>query len=157
VARRLVVPPRAWRPLPAGALLAVVAGLAGGLLPGAALRIIAAPLAGGAQGLDFDAAALQHPGADWAGGYFAAALLVVLGAATSTIVLVGEDRPIRPSSLPIPATRLQLAPLLRPRRRFRGLGRRASGTVHVVDQWLDVQPQLALVAVLAGVGLFVVH
>lgn len=157
VARCLVAPPPGWRPAHAGALLAVVAGLAGGLVPGAALRLIAAPLAGGAQSIAFDAAALQHPGADWAGGYYAAALLVVLGAITSAMVLAGEGRPARPTPTVAPPTRLHLALLLRPRRRFRGLGRRAWVAVHAVDQWLDVQPQLALVAVTAAVALFVVH
>jgi formate hydrogenlyase subunit 3/multisubunit Na+/H+ antiporter MnhD subunit len=156
VARALAVPPRRWRPLLPGAGIAVVAGLAGGLLPGLALRTVAAPLAGGAVAADLDPGALALPGGDFAGGYFATAAAVLVVAAVAALVLVG-DEPIatagaqaRPGWLP------PLSPLLRLRRRTTPALRAAGSGMLTLDHWLESQPgvPLFLAAVVAALVLF---
>lgn len=157
VARRLGDGPWRWRPLSPGAMLAVVAGVVGGVLPGLALRTIASPLAEGGRPIDLDAGALQYGGAAWAGGYLAVALLLVLAAAASALLLAGDERPAPPVPAAPALTPPRLTALLRLRRPLRRIEQPALAAIHAVDQWLDVQPRLAIVAVAAAVGVLVLR
>jgi hypothetical protein len=156
VARALVTPPRRWRPVVPGAVIAVAAGLAGGFLPGLALRTLAAPLAGGATAADLDSGALALPGGGFAAGYFAVAAAVLLLAAASAVVLAGDD----PIAAAVPQARaLRLPPvrlLLRLRRRTAPAFRAIASAVSALDHWLETQPgvPLFIVAVAAAVVLF---
>jgi hypothetical protein len=143
-ARALAAPRLGWRPLLPGAVLAVVAGLAGGLLPGLALRLVATPLAGGGASVDLDAGALGAPGGGFAAGYFAVAAAILIAAAAAAVVLAGDD-PIAGAAPEARALRTPpLRPLLRLRRRSAPIGRRAAGWLRSLDRWLESQPQTAL-------------
>ncbi len=155
-ARAVAAPRRGLRPLLPGAALATVAGLAGGLFPGVALRLFATPLAGGAASVDIDAGALGAPGGGFAAGYFAIAAAVLLAGAAAAVVVAGDEpiaavapeaRPLRPPPL---------RPLLRVRRRSAPALRFVVAGLRGVDQWLESQPQTALVvgAAVAAVAWF---
>jgi hypothetical protein len=155
VARALVVPPRRWRPLVPGAVVATVAGLVGGFFPGLALRTVAAPLSGGASTADLDAGALALPGGGFAGGYFAVAAAALLLAATAALVLVG-DEPIAMAAPEVRPLRLPpVRPLLRLRRRLTPGLRAAAVGMRELDRWLEAQPGVPFLlgAVVAAVVL----
>lgn len=144
VVRAVTVPPRGFRPAPAGAVVAVAAGLAGGLLPGLALRYVAAPLAGGAAAVDIDAGALQLPGGGFAGGYFAVAAAILLVTVAAAMVLAGEETVAAAAPPPRPIRLPRIAPLLSARRRTATATRRLGGGLRTLDRWLEAQPQLPL-------------
>jgi hypothetical protein len=144
-ARAVAAPRRGLRPMIPGAILAVAAGLAGGLFPGVALHWVAAPLAGGAATVDLDAGALGAPGGGFAAGYFAIAAAVLLAAAAAAVV-VGGDEPIAPiAPLARPLRAPPLRPLLRLRRRTAPAARFVANGLRTIDQWLESQPQTAMV------------
>ena len=144
-ARALAAPRHGWRPALPGAMLAVAAGFAGGLLPGLALRLVAAPLSGGGASVDIDAGALGAPGGGFAAGYFAIAAAILLAGAAAALVLAGDD-PITAVAPQARALRTPpLLPLLRLRRRTDPVARRAAGWLRSLDRWLESQPQTALV------------
>ncbi len=144
-ARAIAAPRRGWRPVYPGAVLAIVAGLAGGLLPGLALRFVAAPLAGGAAPVDLDAGALGAPGGGFAAGYFAIAAAILVAAAAAAVVVAGDDPIAAAAPLARPLRTPPLRPLLRLRRRTAPAARRAAAAIRTVDHWLESQPQTALV------------
>ena len=155
-ARAVAAPRRGWQPILPGAVLAVVAGLAGGLFPGLALRFVAAPLAGGAAAVDLDPGALGAPGGGFAGGYFAIAAVVLVAAAAAAIVL-GGDEPIAAAPPQARALRTPpLRPLLRVRRSATPAGRFVARRLALADRWLEAQPQTALLvgAAIAAVAWF---
>jgi hypothetical protein len=149
-ARALASPRRGWRPVLPGAVLAVVAGLGGGLLPGLALRLVAAPLAGGGASVDLDSGALGAPGGGFAAGYFAIAAGVLIAAGVAAVVVAGVD-PIAGAAPQARALRTPpLRPLLRVRRRTAPVARRGAAWLHSLDRWLESQPQTALFVVAAA-------
>jgi hypothetical protein len=151
-ARALTAPRRGWRPVVPGAVLAVAAGTAGGLVPGLALRVLAVPFAGGGSPVDLDAGALGAPGGGFAGGYFALAAAVLLAAAAATVVLAGDE----PIAAAAPEARALRTPplrlLLRLRRRTAPVARLVGGRITSLDRWLEAQPQTALVVVAVAVA-----
>jgi hypothetical protein len=155
-ARGLATPPRGWRPVAPGSLLAVAAALAGGLLPGLFLRQVAAPLAGGGAAVDLDAGALQAPGGGFAAGYFALAAAVLVAAAAAAVVVTGDGAVARAVARTPAASMPRLGPLLRLRRMIASPAQRASTGLSRFDHWLESQPQLPLfvVAAAAAVLLF---
>jgi hypothetical protein len=156
-ARALAVPPRRWRPVVPGAVLAVAAGLAGGLLPGLALHYIAAPLAGGAAAIDLDGGALGLPGGGFAGGYFAVAAAIALTAAAAAIVVADEEYIADMVSQPRPAGAPPLRLLLRVRRRTRPAARHAGTALRRLDHWLECQPQVPLFVTGAALAVLFFH
>jgi hypothetical protein len=151
-ARAVAAPRRGWRPVFPGALLAVAAGLGAGLFPGVALRLVAAPLAGGAAAVDLDAGALGAPGGGFAAGYFAIAAAVLLAGAAAAVVVAGDEPIGAAAPLARPLGAPPLRPLLRLRRRTAPAVRVVGAWVRSVDQWLESQPQTALVVVAAAVA-----
>jgi hypothetical protein len=144
-ARAVAAPRRGLRPAFPGAVLAVAAGLAGGLFPGLALRFLAAPLAGGAAAVDLDAGTLGAPGGGFAAGYFAIAAAVLLAGAAAAVVVAGDEpiAAVAPQARPLRAPPLR--PLLRLRRRTSPAARFVAAGLRSVDHWLESQPQTALV------------
>ncbi|MGH7722878.1 MAG: hypothetical protein ACRENL_08640 [Candidatus Dormibacteria bacterium] len=156
-ARALATPPRLWRPVLPGAVLAASAALAGGLLPGLAARWAAAPLAGGAASIDLDAGALGVPGGGFAGGYFTVAAAVLLIATAAAIMVAGED-PIAEAVPQARALRLPpLATLLRLRRRSAPAVRAAAAALARFDHWLESQPQVPLFVGAAALAVLLFH
>lgn len=156
-ARAVAAPPAARHPRIPGTVLAVAAGVAGGLVPGLALRLAAAPLAGGAASVDVDPGAIGIAGGGAAAGYLAIAAGVLLVAVASALVVAG-DTPLgvtvaaaTPVSLP------PVRPLLRARRRLQPAWRRFTATAAGLDGWLEAQPGVALVLGVTAVALLVIR
>ncbi|HWF58602.1 MAG TPA: hypothetical protein VG520_09635 [Candidatus Dormibacteraeota bacterium] len=156
-ARAVAIPPRPWRPALPGALVAVAAGLGGGLVPGLALRYVAAPLSGGATAVDIDGGALAVPGGGFAGGYFAVAAAVVLITAAAAIVVAGDDYIAEAAPAPHPVSVPPLRLLLRLRRRSRPAARGAATVARRLDHWLESQPQVPLFVVGAALAVLLFH
>jgi hypothetical protein len=156
-ARALAASPRTWRPAVPGAVLAVAAGFAGGLVPGLAMRQVAAALAPGAVPVDLDAGALQVAGAGFAGGYFALAAATLLVAAAAAAVLAAGD-PV-PAAAPLvqPAAMPRLGLLLTARRRSLPATRRVTTGLYTLDKWLEAQPQLPLFVGAAALAVLLFH
>jgi hypothetical protein len=156
-ARALAASPRTWRPAVPGAVLAVAAGFAGGLVPGLAMRQVAAALAPGAVPVDLDAGALQVAGAGFAGGYFALAAATLLAAAAAAAVVAAGD-PV-PAATPLvqPAGMPRLGLLLTARRRSRPATRRVTTGLYTLDKWLEAQPQLPLFVGAAALAVLLFH
>lgn len=157
VGRLLTRPLAGPRAVSPATLVAVAVGIVGGLVPGFALRVVAAPFAGGALGIDVDAAALQHAGADWAGGYITTSLLLVLGSAASARLLASGELSAAAVVEERPAAPTRRLPVVRARRAIRRSVSPLRRGAHAIDEWLEVQPGLPLVAVVALVGLLVIH
>jgi hypothetical protein len=155
--RALVVPPRPWRPMVPGAMLAVAGGLVGGLLPGLAVRYVAAPLAGGAAAIDLDGGALGVPGGGFAGGYFAVAAAIALTAAAAAIVVAGEDPIAEAAPQARPASPPPLRLLLGLRRRSRPAVRTTATALGGLDRWLEYQPQVPLFVSGAALAVLLFH
>ncbi|MEO9045435.1 MAG: hypothetical protein ABI352_10525 [Candidatus Dormibacter sp.] len=156
-ARALARAPLSWRPPVPGAVLAALAGLAGGLIPGFALHQVAAALAPGSAPADLDAGALQVVGAGFAGGYFAvAAAILLVAAAAATVVAAAESTAaIAPAVQPAGLPRLGL--LLAARRRSLPPTRRLARGLHALDRWLEAQPQLPLLIGAAALAVLLFH
>jgi hypothetical protein len=156
-ARALARPPTTWRPAAPGAVLAVVAGFAGGLVPGFALRQVAAALAPGAAPVDLDPGALQVAGAGFAGGYYAVAATILLVAAAAAAVISGGE-PVAAAAPAIqPAGMPRLGLVLAVRRRSLPATRRAGSSLRAFDRWLEAQPQLPLFMGAAALAVVLFH
>lgn len=143
-ARTVVATSPSWRPLVPGAIAAVVAGFAGGLVPGLAMRLVATPLSGGAASVDLDAGALQVPGAGFAGGYIVLAAVILLVAATSAVLLAAAEPVAAPAASVVPRSMPNLALLLTMRRSTLPATRLLSMALDKLDHWLESQPRLPL-------------
>lgn len=140
-------------------MLAGVAGsLTGGLLAGAAAQLVGGWLAAAPGAVGVEAAAIAGPGIFWPSGYLLLGGLTVVGMAAAAAELSGGVPPlpaaVTPAALPPP---LALGRLLTVRRRLALPLRRATVVLSTVDQWMDQQPTLALVAVVAAVALLVMR
>jgi hypothetical protein len=156
-ARALARSPRSWRPTVPGAVLAVVAGFAGGLVPGFALSQVAAAVAPGGAPVDLDPGALQVVGAGFAGGYFAvAAAILLVAAAAATVIVAAEPGAVAAPTVQ-PAAVPRLALLLAARRRSLPAARRIGSGVHSLDRWLEAQPQLPLFIGAAALAIVLFH
>jgi hypothetical protein len=156
-ARALASPLRIWRPPEPGAVLAVVAGLAGGLVPGFALHQVAAALAPGTAPVDLDAGALQVVGSGFAGGYFAVAAAILLVAAAAATVVAAAEPTAAVAAAVQPAGMPRLGLLLTVRRRSLRPTRRVGRGLHTLDRWLEAQPQLPLLIGAAALAVLLFH
>lgn len=143
-ARLLARAQLSWQPVVPGAVIAVVAGLGGGLVPGFAIREVAGPLAGGGSPVDVDAGVLQLSGAAYAGGYVALAALILVVAAAAAAVLVAGEPVAAPAASVEPRRLPDLGRLLALRRQTLIPLRRLSSAVESLDSWLEAQPRLPL-------------
>jgi hypothetical protein len=143
-ARRLAVSPGQWRPVQPGAVIAVAAGVVGGLVPGLAMSHVAVALAGGATSVDLDAGAIQVPGAGFAGGYITLAAVILVVAAASAALLVAGEPVGAPVASVQPTPMPSLALMLAARRATLPGTRRLSAALEGVDHWLEAQPRLPL-------------
>jgi hypothetical protein len=156
-ARALARPLRTWRPPEPGAVLAVVAGLAGGLVPGFALHQVAAALAPGTAPVDLDAGALQVVGSGFAGGYFAVAAAILLVAAAAATVVAAAEPTAAVAAAVQPAGMPRLGLLLTVRRRSLRPTRRVGRGLHTLDRWLEAQPQMPLLIGAAALAVLLFH
>jgi hypothetical protein len=156
-ARALASPLRTRRPPEPGAVLAVVAGLGGGLVPGFALHQVTAALAPGSAPPDLDAGALQVVGSGFAGGYFAVAAAILLVAAAAATVLAAAEPAAATAPAVQPAGMPRLRPLLAARRRSLRPARRVGTGLHTLDRWLEAQPQLPLLIAAAALAVLLFH
>ena len=154
-ARALSNPPRGWRPIAPGAVLAVGVALAGGLVPGLILRQFAAPLAGGGASVDLDAGALLAPGGGFAAGYFALAAAVLVAGGVAAMVITGDEPVARRAVAVRPAPIPRLGALLGLRRALAPAVRHTSAALARFDHWLESQPRLPLLVVAAVVAIIV--
>ena len=126
------------------AAAAGVASLAGALLPGAAATTVLAALSPGGLTEPVGAAAIRSAAGDWSGGYLLVALVVIAAGVWALVTLLGRTLPTRPSvaveTEPVGVQALGL----RPARRLRPILLRTGKRLNGLDEWLVVQPQLAL-------------
>lgn len=131
------------RPSPV-AVVAVLASLAGALVPGAAATTILAALSPGGLTEPVGAAAIRSAAGDWSGGYLVVAFVVIAAGVWALATLLGSPAPSRPAVI------VEMEPVgvqalgLRPARAFRPALLRAGAKLGQLDEWLVVQPQLAL-------------
>ena len=126
------------------AVVAALASFAGAVVPGAAATTVLAALRPGGLTEPVGAAAIRSAAGDWAGGYLVVAFVVIAAGVWAFATLWGRTLPTSPA-VPVDADPVGVQALgLRPARRLRpvllGLGSRLS----LLDDWLVVQPQLAL-------------
>jgi hypothetical protein len=127
--------------------LAVVAGLAslaGAVVPGAAATTILAALSPGGLTEPVGAAAIRSAAGDWSGGYLVVAFVVIAAGVWAFTTLLGRPLPSRPTAIVETAPAGVQALGLRPARIFRPILLRTSAKLGQLDEWLVVQPQLAL-------------
>jgi hypothetical protein len=126
------------------AAVAAVASLAGAIVPGAAAATALAALRPGGLAVPVGAAAIRSAAGDWSGGYLLVALVVIAAGVWALATLWGATLPTRPSvafeTEPVGVQALGL----RPARRLRPILLRAGTGLSRLDEWLIVQPQLAL-------------
>ena len=139
-------------------VVATVAAVIAAVVPGATSTTVLAAL--NTQGViePIGAAGIRSAAGDWAGGYLVVALLVIAAGAWAFSTLAGRPlvsaRAPRPS--PEPVAR-ELALGLRPARTIRPLLLRGAVALAQIDEWLVVQPQLALVLGAAALALVLIH
>jgi hypothetical protein len=126
------------------AAVAALASLAGAIVPGAAAATVLAALRPGGLAVPVGAAAIRSAAGDWSGGYLLVALVVIAAGVWALATLWGATLPTRPSvafeTEPVGVQALGL----RPARRLRPILLRAGTGLSRLDEWLIVQPQLAL-------------
>ena len=126
------------------AVVAALASLAGALVPGAAATTVLAALSPGGLSEPVGAAAIRSAAGDWAGGYLVVAFVVIAAGVWAFATLGGGRLPARPTAA-VDAEPVGVQALgLRPARRFRPMLLRAGASLTKLDEWLVVQPQLAL-------------
>src|SRR6202049_1967951 len=139
------------------ATVAVGASLAGAILPGAAATTVLTALSPGGLTLPIGVFAIRSAAGDWSGGYVVVAMLLV-GAGVWAFATLA-DRPLVTSPAPVrelPSAAAQ-ALGLRPARRVHPALVRGSESLMQIDDWLMVQPQLALVLGGAILTVFLIH
>jgi hypothetical protein len=126
------------------AVVAALASLAGALLPGAAATTVLAALSPGGLPEPIGAAAIRSAAGDWAGGYLLVAFVIVAAGIWAFATLWGRPLPSRAPG-PVEAQAFGVQALgLGPARVLRPILLRASAQLGQLDEWLVVQPQLAL-------------
>jgi hypothetical protein len=126
------------------AAVAALASLIGALVPGAAATTILAALSPGGLTEPVGEAAIRSAAGDWSGGYLVVAFVVVAAGVWAFTTLLGRPLPSRPAATaetePVGVQALGL----RPARALRPILVRAGTKLGQLDDWLVVQPQLAL-------------
>jgi formate hydrogenlyase subunit 3/multisubunit Na+/H+ antiporter MnhD subunit len=139
------------------ATVAVGASLAGAILPGAAATTVLTALSPGGLTLPIGVSAIRSAAGDWSGGYVVVATLLVGAGVWAFATLTDRTLVTSPSparELP-PAAAQALG--LGPARRVHPALVRGSEWLRQIDDWLMVQPQLALVLGGAIVAVFLIH
>jgi hypothetical protein len=126
------------------AVVAALASLAGAVVPGAAATTVLAALSPGGLTEPVGAAAIRSAAGDWVGGYLVVAFVVIAAGVWAFATLWGRALPTRPAVAadadPVGVQALGLRPARRLRPVLLGVGSRLT----MLDDWLVVQPQLAL-------------
>jgi formate hydrogenlyase subunit 3/multisubunit Na+/H+ antiporter MnhD subunit len=139
------------------ATVAVATSLAGAVVPGAAAATVLASLSPGGLTVPIGASAFRSAAGDWSGGYLVVATLLVAAGVWAFATLVGRRVVTAgPEESEAPPTTAQ-ALGLRPARRVRPVLLRGTGWLGQVDDWLTVQPQLALVLGGSIAAIFLIH
>ncbi len=139
------------------ATVAAAASLAGAVLPGAVAATVLASLSPSGLTVPIGAVAIRSAAGDWSGGYLVVATLLVAAGAWAFATLVGRPlvtAPVPEGEIPPVATQ---ALGLRPARQVRPVLLRGTGWLGQIDDWLTVQPQLALVLGGSIVAIFLIH
>jgi hypothetical protein len=139
------------------ATVAIAASLAGGILPGATATTVLTALSPGGLTLPIGVSAIRSAAGDWSGGYVVFAMLLVGAGVWAFAILTGRPLVTSPSpARALPPSAAQ-ALGLRPARRVRPTLVRGSEWLRQIDDWLMVQPQLALVLGGAVLAVFLIH
>jgi hypothetical protein len=126
------------------AAVAALASLAGALVPGAAATTILAALSPEGVTEPIGAAAVRSAAGDWSGGYLLVAFGVVAAGVWAFTTLWERHLPSQPpAGVETDSVGVQ-ALGLRQARRFRPILLRVGAQLGALDEWLVVQPQLAL-------------
>ena len=139
-------------------MVAAGAAVVSAVLPGSTATTVLAAL--NTQGViePIGAAGIRSAAGDWAGGYLVVAFLVIAAGVWAFSTLT--ERPLvtaaAPERSPQPAVS-ELALGLGPARMIRPLFVRGATTLAKLDEWLVVQPQLALVLGGAVLALVLIH
>jgi len=139
------------------AMVAAIASLAGAIVPGATATTVLAALSPGGLTVPIGVTAIRSAAGDWPGGYLVVAALVVAAGVWAFATLA--ERALVTAPLPeremAPAAAQALG--LRPARRIRPALVRGARWLGQIDDWLMVQPQLALVLGGAILAIFLIH
>ncbi len=126
------------------ASVAALMSLAGAVVPGAAATTILATLSPGGVIEPVGDAAIRSAAGDWSGGYLVVAFVVIAAGVWALLTLGGRTlpshAPVAVETEPVGVQALGL----RPARRLRPILLRAGSRLGALDEWLVVQPQLAL-------------
>ncbi len=137
--------------------VAAVMSLVAALVPGAVATSILVALESGALTVPIGAAAIRSQAGDWSGGYVVVAFAVVAAGVWAFSTLAGWSLVAASPDAGGPRA-IQLQALgLRAARRTRPAVRRVTTWLRQVDDWLVVQPQLALIFGGAIVALALIH
>jgi hypothetical protein len=143
--------------MPALAMVAAAASLAGAVVPGAVATTLLAALSPGGLTEPIGVVAIRSAAGDWPGGYLVVAFLVVAAGVWAFSVLA--ERPLVAAASPAD----ELAPAevqalgLAAARRVRPVLTRGLSWLGQFDDWLVVQPQLALVLCGAIIAIVLIH
>jgi formate hydrogenlyase subunit 3/multisubunit Na+/H+ antiporter MnhD subunit len=139
------------------AMVAAIASLAGAIVPGATATTVLAALSPGGLTVPIGVTAIRSAAGDWPGGYLVVAALVIAAGVWAFATLA--ERALVTAPLPeremAPAAAQALG--LRPARRIRPALVWGARWLGQIDDWLMVQPQLALVLGGAIVAIFLIH
>jgi hypothetical protein len=126
------------------AVVAAAASLTGALLPGATATTVLAALSPGGLTEPLGAAAIRSAAGDWSGGYLLVSLAVIAAGVWALMTLLGRTLPTH-ASVAVETEPAGVQALgLGPARRVRPILLRTGARLSELDQWLVVQPQLAL-------------
>jgi formate hydrogenlyase subunit 3/multisubunit Na+/H+ antiporter MnhD subunit len=149
--------PRVRERVSALAVVAAAGSLAGAIVPGAIATTVLVALSPGGLTVPIGVTAIRSAAGDWSGGYLVIATLLVAAGVWAFATL---------AELPLvtaPIAERELAPAaaqalgLRPARRIRPALIRGARWLADIDDWLMVQPQLALVLGGAILAIFLIH
>jgi hypothetical protein len=138
-------------------MVAAAASVAGAILPGAAATTVLAALSPAGLTVPIGVTAIRGAAGDWSGGYLVIATLLVAAGVWAFATLA--ELPLVTAPMP----ERELAPVaaqalgLRPARRVRPALVRGARWLGAIDDWLMVQPQLALVLGGAILAIFLIH
>jgi formate hydrogenlyase subunit 3/multisubunit Na+/H+ antiporter MnhD subunit len=139
------------------AAVAAAASLVGAVIPGAAATTVLVALSPGGLTEPIGVAAIRSAAGDWSGGYLIVALVVIAAGVWSFTTLAERSLVAAPALERDSDTGAVQALGLRPARAVRPALVRGATWLRQLDEWLVVQPQLALVLVGAIVAILLIH
>jgi formate hydrogenlyase subunit 3/multisubunit Na+/H+ antiporter MnhD subunit len=147
----------AQRPRPSAlAAVAAAASLVGAVIPGAAATTVLSALSPGGLTEPIGIAAIRSAAGDWVGGYLLVAM-VVIAAGVWALTTLAERPLVTASPSPDPEGLAVQALGLGPARAVRPALVRGAEWLGQLDEWLVVQPQLALVLGGAIIAILLIH